>query len=123
MRSRAAIGKWYWHLGQTFRLSSNSLSYIMTPHFLHLVQSPSGMSRLRGGAPANLGFLRKFVCVSFVGGVTAGSAFSKPRVFFVNVVVAILESRRFRFSFNSVSILSHDRPPSSPARDGPDAHL
>src|SRR5580658_9258167 len=104
MRSRAAIGKWYWHLGQTFRLSSSSLSYIMTPHFLHLVQSPSGISRLRGGAPPSFGFLRKFAWLSAGGGVTDGSPFSKPRVFLVKEVVAILEFFRFMLSADLVCI-------------------
>jgi hypothetical protein len=67
----------------------------MAAHFLHLVQSPSGMSRLRDGAEPSLGFLRKVVCVSADGGVTDGSMVSKPRVFFVNEVVAILEPRHF----------------------------
>src|ERR1700722_5749591 len=123
IRSRAAMGKCNWHLGQTFRLSSNSLSYILTPHFLHLVQRPSGMSRLREGAPASLGFLTKFAWASDGGGVTAGSTFSKPRVFLVNEVVAILESCCFLSFANCDSIYDSSKPQSSPARDRPHTHV
>src|SRR5437762_3368150 len=80
-----------WHLGQTFRFSSNSLSKTIVPHLVlgHLVQRPSGMSRLRDLAPPSLGFLTKAVSLVGGGGVTAGSALSSPRVFLVKEVVAI----------------------------------
>jgi hypothetical protein len=60
--------------------------------------------RLRDGAEASLGFLAKDVVDSTGGGVTAGSTVSKPRIFFVNEVVAILEHRRFIFYANAVCI-------------------
>ena len=62
----------------------------MVPHRLHLVQSPSGISRFLGLFEASLGFFMKLVLPVTGGGVTAGSIVSRPRVFFVNEVVAML---------------------------------
>src|ERR1041384_6839236 len=89
MRSRAPIEKWYWQWGQTLRFSSNSLSKTIVLHLGHLVHKPSGISRFLDLA-RSFGFLAK-VAVLLVagGGVTAGSAVSRPRVFLVNEVVAI----------------------------------
>src|SRR5437899_13006104 len=82
--------KWCWHLGQTLRFSSNSLSNTIASHLGHLVQRPSGISRLRDLPPPSLGFLAKAVSALAGGGVTAGSPLlSKPSVFLVNEVVAI----------------------------------
>src|SRR5579862_6976789 len=61
----------------------------MVLHLGHLVQSPSGISRFLDLADASFGFLAKVVWLFAGGGVTAGSAVSSPRVFFVNKVVAI----------------------------------
>src|SRR5580704_2220706 len=90
MRSRARMGKWNWHCGQTLRFSSSSLLKIIVPQRLHLVQRFSGMSRLRDLLPLILGFLTKEVSgVDCGGGVTAGSTVSNPSVFLVKVVVPI----------------------------------
>src|SRR5438552_9685149 len=61
----------------------------MAVHLGHLVQSPSGISRLRDLAPPSLGFFVKPVSWPLGGGVTAGSTLSRPRVFLVKEVVAI----------------------------------
>src|SRR5258706_5336166 len=90
MRSREPIWKWCWQLVQTFRFSSNSLSKTMLLHLGHLVHKPSGISRFLDFAPLIFGFLAKVVLPVEGGGVTAGSAVSRPSVFFVNEVVAIL---------------------------------
>src|SRR5208282_2791406 len=75
----------------------------MLPHFLHLLHKPSGMSRLRDLAPASLGFLIKLVVwVSEEGGVTAGSATSRPRVFLLNDVVA-MSFRTARLNLSSTA--------------------
>ncbi len=60
------------------------------PHLGHLVQSPSGMSRLRPFVETGFGFLAN----GTAGGVVAGtvSVGSRPSIFLVNEVVAILES-------------------------------
>lgn len=83
---------------QTFRFSSSSLSYSIVAHLGHFVQSPSGMSLLRDFPLLNLGFLTNAVSVLAGGGVTAGSAVSSPKVFFVNDVVAMTGSFRRRIS-------------------------
>src|SRR5512132_2548691 len=72
---------------QILRFSSSSLSKTIVSHFGHLVQRPSGISFFRC-LPPSFGFFRKVVSLFAGGGVTAGST-SKPRVFFVNEVVAI----------------------------------
>src|SRR6266550_5444239 len=89
MRSRAPMGKWYWQCVQTFRFSSNSLSNTMVLHLGHLVHKPSGISRFLDFAPASFGFLAKVVLPVEGGGVTAGSAVSRPSVFLVKEVVAM----------------------------------
>src|SRR2546427_5173461 len=90
MRSRAPMGKWYWQWVQTLRFSSNSLSNTMVVHLGHLVQRPSGISRFLDFA-RSLGFFAKVVALLVGGGgVTAGSAVSRPSVFLVKEVVAIL---------------------------------
>src|SRR5580698_9398249 len=91
MRSRAPILKWKSHLGHTFRFSSSSLSKTIVPHFSHLVQRPSGMSRFLDLPPEGFGFLTNFVSVVDTGGVTAGSAVSRPSDFFVKLVVVMGE--------------------------------
>src|SRR5262249_8971099 len=84
MRSRDPIGKWCWQCGQTFRFSSNSLSKTIVVHLGHLVHRPSGISRFLDLA-RNLGFLAKVVVLVVAGGgVTAGSAVSRPRLFLLN---------------------------------------
>src|SRR5256885_15492930 len=94
MRSRAPIGKWCWQWGHTFRFSSSSLSNTIVLHLGHLVHRPSGISRFLDLA-RSLGFLAKLVALLLTGGgVTAGSAVSRPSVFLVNEVVAILSNSR-----------------------------
>src|SRR6516225_4311224 len=90
MRSREPIGKWCWQWVHTFRFSSSSLSKTIVLHLGHFVHNPSGISRFFDFAAANFGFLTKVVLWFAGGGVTAGSAVSSPRVFFVNKVDAIL---------------------------------
>src|SRR2546422_5580724 len=92
MRSRAPIFEWCWHLGQTLRFSSSSLSKTIVEHFGHLLQSPSGISFLRDLPEPSFGFLTKPVSAVAGGGVTAGSTVSSPKLFFVNEVVAITAS-------------------------------
>src|SRR5581483_9781551 len=60
----------------------------MLPHLLHLVQRPSGMSRLRDLDPASLGFLTNVVCVSDPGGASTAS---KVSAFLLKVVVAMFK--------------------------------
>src|SRR3989442_7129176 len=102
MRSRAPMGKWCWQWGQTFRFSSNSLSKTMVLHLGHLVHRPSGISRFLDFA-RSLGFFAKVVALLVGGGgVTAGSAVSRPSVFLVKEGVAML---------NSLRIVNHFRAP------------
>ena len=91
MRSRAPMGKCCPHLVQTFRLSSSSLSKIMVEHLGHFCHRPSGMSRFLDLVEPSLGFFAKLASVPAGGGVTAGSAVSRPRVFLVKVVVAMAQ--------------------------------
>src|SRR5439155_17440307 len=79
----------YWQWVQTLMFSSSSLSNTMVLHLGHLVHKPSGISRLRD-LEASLGFLAKVVLFVAGGGVTPGSAVSRPSVRFVNEVVLIL---------------------------------
>ena len=81
MRAQAVVGKWCAQWGQTFRFSSSSLSNIISSQLGHLVQSPCGISRLRV-APGVTGFFSIAFSTSAGGGVTAGSAVSRPKVFF-----------------------------------------
>src|SRR5437016_5307498 len=98
MRSRAPMQKWYWQWVQTLRFSSSSLSKTMVLHLGHLVQRPSGISRFLD-LPRSLGFLAKVVVLLLAGGgVTAGSAVSRPRVFLLKEVVAMLRGGEGRGS-------------------------
>src|SRR5437660_4083137 len=63
----------------------------MVLHLGHLVHRPSGISFFLDFAPASFGFLAKVVWPDAGGGVTPGSAVSRPRVFLVNDVVAIVK--------------------------------
>src|SRR6266478_1337277 len=91
MRSREPIGKWCWQCVQTLRFSSNSLSKTMVLHLGHLVQRPSGISRFLDLA-RSFGFLAKVVALVVAGGgVTAGSAVSRPKVFLLKEVVAMFQ--------------------------------
>src|SRR5579863_6401717 len=89
MRSRALMGKWCIHLGQTFSFSSNSLSKIIVLHLGHFVHRPSGMSRFLdfdfAGPSFGLGSGGTFS----EGGVSAGSTISLPPNFFRKTVVPI----------------------------------
>src|ERR1700757_4279522 len=70
--------------------SSSSLSKTMVAHLGHLVQRPSGMSRFLDLPLASLGFLTNdFSAPLDGGGVTAGSEVSRPRGFFMKMVVAM----------------------------------
>src|SRR5262245_42535707 len=90
MRSRAPMGKWYWHLVQTLRFSSNSLSKTMVSHLGHLVHRPSGISRFFFLLAPSLGFLTNAVSEPVGGGLSAGSVGSTVAgAFFVNKVAAI----------------------------------
>src|SRR6266498_6094560 len=91
MRSRAPRVKWCWHLPQTLRFSSSSLSKIIAAHFGHLVHRPSGMSLFFFFVPESLGFLANEVPPgSMVGCESAGSVPSVPKDFLLRMVVAIL---------------------------------
>src|SRR5438105_9169128 len=92
MRSRAPMGKWCWQWEQTLRFSSSSLSKTMVAHLGHLVQRPSGISRFLD-LERSLGFFAKLAALLEAGGgVTAGSAVSRPRVFLLKEVVAIIKA-------------------------------
>src|SRR5205085_2284364 len=65
----------------------------MLAHLGHLVQRPSGMSRLRDLVAPSLGFFANAVSVLLGGGVTPGSTVSSPRVFLLKEVVAIISYR------------------------------
>ena len=52
-RTRARIGMWCPHFGQTSRFSSSSGRYRTAPHLSHFSHSPSGTLRLRS-APASV---------------------------------------------------------------------
>jgi hypothetical protein len=64
----------------------------MVAHFGHLLHRPSGISRFRDLWPGSLGFLANVVLLVAGGGVTAGSAVSRPSVLFVKGVVVILRN-------------------------------
>src|SRR6266850_8110995 len=85
---------------QTLRFSSNSLSKTIVLHLGHLVHRPSGISRFLD-LRDTLGFLTKVVLLVAGGGVTAGSAVSRPSVFLVKDVVAMLSSRLTPYYSNS----------------------
>jgi len=72
------------------------LSKTIVLHFGHLVHRPSGISRFLDLAPETLGFFTNVVGGVEGGGVTPGSAVSKPSVFLVNVVVAILRKAKWQ---------------------------
>src|SRR5881409_3116307 len=98
------------HLLQTLRLSSSSLSKIMVEHLGHLVHSPSGMSRFLDLVDPSLGFLAKVASAPAGGGVTAGSTLSKPRLFFVNVVVDMAQEAGWGLSVCRRARSSTDAP-------------
>src|SRR5258706_3636625 len=97
---------------QTFRLSSSSLSKSIVAHVGHLVQSPSGISRflVLDLPEPSLSFLVKAGALP-VGGVKAGSAISRPRVFLVTLVILVV-SMSGRMLLNS-----------KPACNCPNTHL
>src|SRR5579871_468381 len=103
MRSRALMGKWYWQRGQTFRFSSSSLSKTMVLHLGHLVHRPSGISRFLDLAEPSFFLANVVAVVGAGGGVTAGSAVSKPSVFLVNEVVAISQQFKLLRDFEQVT--------------------
>src|SRR5579871_5078210 len=103
MRSRALMGKWYWQRGQTFRFSSSSLSKTMVLHLGHLVHRPSGISRFLDLAEPSFFLANVVAVVGAGGGVTAGSAVSKPSVFLVNEVVAISQQLKLLSGFEQVT--------------------
>src|SRR4051794_8642862 len=88
--------------------SSSSLSKTIVLHLGHLVHRPSGISRFFDFEEASFGFLTKVVLVLAGGGVTAGSAVSRPSVFFVNKVVAI-SARSLSFFTSSHKSLDRQR--------------
>src|SRR5258708_39718195 len=97
IRSRALMEKWYWHLGQTLRFSSSSLSNTIASHLglRHLVHNPSGISRLRDLPPPSLGFFKKAGSAPEAGGLTAATAVSMPSGFFLKEGVAIVGIKNF----------------------------
>src|SRR6516162_3451101 len=94
MRSRALMGKWWLHLGQTLRFVSNSLSKIIVLHLGHLVQRPSGISRFLDLGLDEPSFGLRGSAGGFRGTVRAGSMIGTPTVFLANKLCSILELLR-----------------------------